>query len=107
MLSRTYLQVLTKYRVQGLVFDSSLLLGVLALVRKEIGLDVGVRETILVSGSQSFGSLHVNSENSIFVDHPKQDLSGDVIVPLASLYAVKTELATKAVHVPEQVLKMI
>ena len=77
-----YLQCLVVDRVQGPSFGVCLSLGLLALVRKQVGLDVGVREAIAVGSCQPSCFVYMNQQLSSFVLHPHQYLSSDVIVHL-------------------------
>ena len=73
--SESYLKGLIEIWVHCLFLDSCLPLGVLAGVRKEVGLDVGVRESITVSRSQISRSVHMDQEFSRFVEEPELDVS--------------------------------
>ena len=57
---QSYLECLVVDWVEGLPSNTCLSLGVLAGVRKEVGLDVGVRQSIAVSRSQVSRSVHVD-----------------------------------------------
>ena len=79
----SYTQQLAVFGLQSAFHHFGLALGVLALVREEVGLDVGVREPTLVCGSQSPGLFHMYQQLAILVVHSKQNLPGDGIVSLA------------------------
>ena len=66
--SDSYLKGLIEIRVHCLFLDSCLPLGVLAGVRKEVSLDVGVRQSIAVSCGQVSRSVHVDQECSRLVE---------------------------------------
>ena len=75
----------------------------LALVGKEVGLDVGVREAIAVGSCQSSGSADVDHQLTLLVEHPESDLPADVIVSLdPAVLAVEAPSTAKTVPVPEQ-----
>ena len=80
----TDLQYFIVHGIQCLPLNGGLSLGVLALVGKEVGLDVGVGETIAVGSCQSSGSAQVDHQLTILVEHPESDLPTDVIVSLSS-----------------------
>ena len=66
--------------VQSSLLDLGLPLRGLALIREEVGLDVGVREAIAVGRCQSLGFLDPHMQCLVCVLHTKQDLSGDFVV---------------------------
>ena len=68
--------------VQRLSFDACLLFRVFTLVWEQVGLDVGVGETVAVGSCQSSCFVHMNQQLPSFILHTKQHLSSDVIVSL-------------------------
>jgi len=84
MTRATHPQCFVVHRVERLPLDFRLPLGVFALVREQVGLDVGVGEAIpSVGDSEPPCSLHVDHQLRVFVLDAEHHLSGDVIVSLA------------------------
>ena len=70
----------------------------LALVWKQVGLDVGVREAIAVGSCQPSSFVYMNQQLSSFVLHPHQYLSSDVIVHLPPFRVTTIALCTKEMN---------
>ncbi len=90
------LKLLIVDRVESLLLDGCLSLRVLALVREEVGLDVGVREAVTVGSCQSSCSVHMDHQNPVLVVHGHQYLPRDVVVSLPTCLTGNTHRAAKA-----------
>ena len=58
--AHTYFKRLVEDRVQSLPLHPSLSLGALAAIGEEVGLDVGIRESVAVGSCQISGPVHVD-----------------------------------------------
>lgn len=81
--------------VDSLSLDLSLPLRLLALVREQVGLDVGVRESVAVSSGQFPGPVHVDQQLAVPVLQGEQHLPRDAVVSLEATHTVQASQAAK------------
>ena len=81
-----------------LLLDACFPLGLLALVREQVELDVGVRSPVLFDGREPFGAVnsHIQLLFGLLVPHPNLQLSSDGVVVLPARLTVHTAQTVEA-----------